>query len=177
MQCYWDWSDQAASRCFSSSSASAGAPSLKTVPVSSSSMRSTPRMRRHDFSAPRTSLNASGGIGEGRRLACDPPLLRDGPPRKPPLTLGRFQWRDRVARVSSGLASCPWDRISVQWPVTTPDRPLSASRVNDGSGRATGQCLVPATGSLMICKPPQHLPASSGNCGSRGLVRNRGKRR
>ena len=45
------WIDQAASFCCLVSSSVAGTPSLKTVPPSNSLMRSTPRMRRHDFSA------------------------------------------------------------------------------------------------------------------------------
>ena len=51
--------DQAAIFCCCDASSGSATPSLKTVPLSSSAMRSAPWMRRHDFCACCTSLKAS----------------------------------------------------------------------------------------------------------------------
>lgn len=50
-----------------------------------------------------------------------------------------------VARMSSSFGKLPVDRSSIQWPVTTSDRPLGASRVNVGSSRPAAGAKVRTT--------------------------------
>ena len=114
--------DQAASCCCCVSSGVVGSPSLKTVPDSNSAMRSTPRMRRHDFSASCTSLKASprkanvvsGSVVFSDGLACFGAVTDAGCRHQPTLMAGRkpkdvpeFKWINTVlGNLKTSLSGC-----------------------------------------------------------------------